>query len=77
MLGTCRDYFDVVSFHVWSRIGSAQWRARRPSPMAVVKVKIGDEHLISAAEGNGPVNALDLALRKDLGKFSRSSLASN
>ena len=25
--------------------------------------------LISAAEGNGPVNALDLAMRKDLGKY--------
>ena len=32
---------------------------------------VGDEHLISAAEGNGPVNALDLALRKDLGKYQR------
>ena len=37
--------------------------------MAVVKVKVGDEFLISAAEGNGPVNALDVALRKDLGKY--------
>jgi len=37
--------------------------------MAVVKVKVDDEVLISAAEGNGPVNALDLALRKDLGKY--------
>jgi 2-isopropylmalate synthase len=37
--------------------------------MAVVKVKVGDETLISAAEGNGPVNALDVALRKDLGKY--------
>ena len=36
---------------------------------AIVKVKVGDEVLISAAEGNGPVNALDLALRKDLGKY--------
>jgi 2-isopropylmalate synthase len=36
---------------------------------AIVKVRIGDEVLISAAEGNGPVNALDLALRKDLGKY--------
>jgi len=35
----------------------------------VVKVKVGDEVLISAAEGNGPVNALDVALRKDLGKY--------
>jgi 2-isopropylmalate synthase len=35
----------------------------------VVKVKIGNEMLINAAEGNGPVNALDVALRKDLGKY--------
>ena len=39
--------------------------------MAVVKVKVGDEMLISAAEGNGPVNALDVALRKDLGKYQK------
>ena len=38
---------------------------------AVVKVKVGDETLISAAEGNGPVNALDVALRKDLGKYQK------
>jgi 2-isopropylmalate synthase len=36
---------------------------------AIVKVKVGDDVLISAAEGNGPVNALDVALRKDLGKY--------
>jgi 2-isopropylmalate synthase len=36
--------------------------------MAVVKVTVGDEKFISAAEGNGPV-ALDLALRRDLGKY--------
>jgi 2-isopropylmalate synthase len=34
-----------------------------------VKVRVGDDVLISAAEGNGPVNALDVALRKDLGKY--------
>ena len=38
---------------------------------AVVKVRIGDDTLISAAEGNGPVNALDVALRKDLGKYQK------
>ena len=32
-------------------------------------MRVGDEVLISAAEGNGPVNALDVALRKDLGKY--------
>ena len=39
--------------------------------MAVVKVKVGEDNMISAAEGNGPVNALDLALRKDLGKYQK------
>ena len=39
--------------------------------MAVVKVKVGNENMISAAEGNGPVNALDHALRKDLGKYQK------
>lgn len=38
---------------------------------AFVRVSVGGETLISAAEGNGPVNALDLALRKDLGKYQR------
>jgi len=33
---------------------------------AVVKVKVGDEVMHTAAEGNGPVNALDQALRKAL-----------
>ena len=35
-----------------------------------MKIRIGDELLMSVAEGNGPVNALDLAMRKDLGVFS-------
>jgi 2-isopropylmalate synthase len=39
--------------------------------MAVVKVRVDGETLISAAEGNGPVNALDVALRKDLGKYQK------
>jgi len=33
---------------------------------AMVKLKVGDELMHTAAEGNGPVNALDLALRKAL-----------
>jgi len=35
----------------------------------VVKIIVDGERLMSVAEGNGPVNALDLAIRKDLGKF--------
>jgi len=69
MLGTVPDYFDVEKFdvNVEQRINA------KGEPvavtMAVVKVKVGDDALISAAEGNGPVNALDLALRKDLGRY--------
>jgi 2-isopropylmalate synthase len=36
---------------------------------AVVKVRVGDEVMHTAAEGNGPVNALDNALRKALLQF--------
>ncbi len=36
---------------------------------AVVKVTVGDETIHTAAEGNGPVNALDAALRKALLQF--------
>jgi 2-isopropylmalate synthase len=38
---------------------------------AVVKVRVDGETFINAGEGNGPVNALDVALRKDLGKYQR------
>ena len=34
---------------------------------ATVKVHVGDERVLATAEGNGPVNALDAALRKAIG----------
>ena len=37
---------------------------------ATVKINVIGKVLMSVGEGNGPVNALDEALRKDLGKFS-------
>ena len=69
MLGKVPNYFDVTQFdvNVEQRVNAIGERVT--VCMAVVKVKVGDESLISAAEGNGPVNALDLALRKDLGKY--------
>ncbi len=36
---------------------------------ATIKISVGDEEEITAAEGNGPVNAIDNALRKALSKF--------
>src|SRR5947207_4949703 len=69
MLGKVPNYFDVTQFdvNVEQRINAKGERVT--VTLAVVKVKVGDANLISAAEGNGPVNALDLALRKDLGKY--------
>jgi len=36
---------------------------------ATIKVQVGDQVMHTAAEGNGPVNALDAALRKALSSF--------
>jgi len=70
-LGTVPNYFDVSQFDVNVEQRDNAKGERVTVTLAVVKVKVGDESLISAAEGNGPVNALDLALRKDLGKYQR------
>ena len=37
--------------------------------MAIVKVRVGDRIEMTAAEGDGPVHALDVALRKALEVF--------
>ena len=70
MLGTVPKFFDVSYFDVKVE-QRGQNGGAEVLTTAVVKVKIGDEMLINAAEGNGPVNALDVALRKDLGKYQK------
>jgi 2-isopropylmalate synthase len=70
-LGQVPHYFDVEKFDVnVEKRNNAKGEPVTVS-QAVVKLKVGDEVLISVAEGIGPVNALDLALRKDLGKYQR------
>ncbi|HZP74898.1 MAG TPA: citramalate synthase [Pseudolabrys sp.] len=71
ILGTVPSYFDVSQFDVNVEQRDNAKGDRVTVTLAVVKVKVGGESMISAAEGNGPVNALDLALRKDLGKYQR------
>jgi 2-isopropylmalate synthase len=65
-----RPPFELVNFMVVIE------RRRRPSAggeellsEATIKVKVGDQVIHTAAEGNGPVNALDKALRKALVEF--------
>jgi len=57
-----RAPFELVDFHV--NVDHRQGRGMFAE--AMVKVKVDGEVLITAAEGNGPVAALDLALRKAL-----------
>jgi 2-isopropylmalate synthase len=71
MLGTVPHYFDVLSFRVIVEHRHNALGELVTMSEAVVKVQVDDEVFINAGEGNGPVNALDVALRKDLGKFQR------
>jgi len=70
VLGTLPTFFTVESYRASvERRHNAKGQAVNVTE-AVVKIDVDGERLMSVAEGNGPVNALDLALRKDLGKFS-------
>ena len=57
-----RSPFELVDFSV----NVEHRQGRGIFAEATVKVKVGDEIFHTAAEGNGPVNALDAALRKAL-----------
>lgn len=63
-LGRRPAFFKVLDFHVFSRPDPGMLNAQ-----AYVKVSVGDRVEITADEGDGPVNALDLALRKALSRF--------
>jgi 2-isopropylmalate synthase len=61
--------FELVDFMVVvesKRRPSTRKAAEQMLSEAMVKVRVGEEIIHTAAEGDGPVNALDLALRKAL-----------
>ncbi len=61
--GFTLDYFKVLT----------EKRSGEPSVSeAVIKIRVGDQVVHTAAEGNGPVNALDNALRKALEQYHPS-----
>lgn len=68
-LGSVPEFFKVESFRTQvERRFNAMGEVVTVSE-AVVKVEIDGEMRLSVSEGHGPVNALDQALRKDLGKY--------
>jgi 2-isopropylmalate synthase len=65
-LHTVPDYFKLTSFRV---LDERRWNARGQLitlSEATIRIDVKDEHTMTVAEGNGPVNALDNAIRKSL-----------
>jgi 2-isopropylmalate synthase len=65
-LGGVPEYFKLQSFRV---IDERRWNARGELVTlseATIKVEVAGQAIMTVAEGNGPVNALDTALRKAL-----------
>ncbi|MFE4105355.1 citramalate synthase [Almyronema epifaneia] len=62
------QFFELKGFQVnCDRMPDGDlWRSRS---LATVKVEVNDQEILEAAEGNGPVSALDAALRKALLNF--------
>jgi 2-isopropylmalate synthase len=69
--GWTPDFFSVESFRVITdhgdRAEGAVSLATGVTTEATVKVHVGGERIVATAEGNGPVNALDAALRGAIG----------
>ncbi|MFQ5939630.1 MAG: citramalate synthase, partial [Alphaproteobacteria bacterium] len=60
------EYFKLISFRV---IDERRWNARGELVTlseATIKIEVAGDKVTTVAEGNGPVNALDNALRKAL-----------
>jgi 2-isopropylmalate synthase len=69
IMGKVPDYFTVEKFDVTVEHRINALGKHVAVSVAIVKTRVDGETLMTAAEGNGPVNALDLALRKVLGKY--------
>ncbi|MGH7003294.1 MAG: citramalate synthase, partial [Alphaproteobacteria bacterium] len=68
-LGSVPEFFKVESFRCMvERRFDANGNVKTVSE-AVVRMEVDGEMRMSVAEGHGPVNALDLALRKDMGRY--------
>jgi 2-isopropylmalate synthase len=68
-LGQVPDYFTVESFRV-SVERRHDGSGFVTESEGVVRLRVAGKKVHNVGSGNGPVNALDAALRKDLGKYS-------
>ncbi|NEO88548.1 MAG: citramalate synthase [Spirulina sp. SIO3F2] len=68
-LGQRPTQFTLKGFQVTCDIWQAIAQACGSNALATIKVNVNGEDLLEVAEGNGPVSALDAALRKALVRF--------
>ena len=67
-LSVVPNYFELISFRVLDERRQNFQNLPVLMAEATIKIKIGNKVIMAVAEGNGPVNALDKALRKALSK---------
>ncbi len=65
LLGRHQPFFTLREFKVMVN----EPAVHGVNSSAMIKIRVGDMEEITAAEGDGPVNALDMALRKALERF--------
>ena len=65
-LGQVPDYFELLSFRVIDERRFNAMGELVTTSEATIKVSVGGKHYYTVADGNGPVNALDHALRQAL-----------
>ncbi|MDX6752038.1 citramalate synthase [Geminicoccaceae bacterium 1502E] len=65
-MGGVPDYFALMSFRAIDERRFNAKGERVTLSEATIKLAVGKEHFFTVAEGNGPVNALDHALRQAL-----------
>jgi len=64
--GRMNEFYKLVYFKTY---GDLTDQPSDDVSSAIVKLKVGNKEAVNAAEGDGPVHALDLALRKTLYEF--------
>lgn len=65
ILGKYKPFFELVEF----KVIVDEPTVNCVNSSAMIKIQVGEQTEITAAEGDGPVNALDRALRKALERF--------
>ena len=65
VLGKYTPFFELKEF----KVIASEPAANGINSTAMIKIRVGELEEITAAEGDGPVNALDMAMRKALERF--------